>query len=312
MTARPERKGEAESGCRLLPGEAGDIVLLVHESGRILEANQAAAAAYGYGEAELSSLSLHDLCALQERRRSAGEAVRAMTYETVHRKKDGETFPVEISEVAMEAGGQWVQLTLVRDITGRKQHEEHLLRMATQDALTGLPNRRIWEERLGGKIDAACGGAGGALMILDLDDFKSVNDTMGHAAGDRLLVEVSARMAGALRRGDLLARLGGDEFGVIMEAVTPEEALLVAGRIRQAVEACRFYAGGRSFNPTVSIGLAPFDGAFSRAAVLKQADRALYAAKAQGKNRAVVGLGRAGQVSLLAIRPAVRWRQAAR
>jgi len=271
------------SDVKLCPGNNAEAVLLVDGHGRIREANGAACRLYGCAEAELLALSLKDLC-------PSLSCDASGTYEALHWAREGRRFPASLTVVAMLLGDERVLLVTVRDMTEQRAMEaQHLQAVfqATHDALTGLPNRRAWEQRLQESMLHAADGTLGTVMLLDLDHFKAVNDTMGHLAGDRLLVELSGCIARALRRDDFLARLGGDEFGAILDDVTPSEGLAIAERIRQGVEDFRFHAAGRFFDPTISIGVAIIDGSEGCQRLQARADAALYEAKAQGRNQIV-------------------------
>jgi diguanylate cyclase (GGDEF)-like protein/PAS domain S-box-containing protein len=174
-----------------------------------------------------------------------------------------------------------------RDVTGSHQMSRQLAHQASHDSLTGLVNRREFEQRLGRVLDAARSGNGEhALCYLDLDQFKVVNDTCGHTAGDNLLKQVSALLRTQMRQRDTLARLGGDEFGVIIEHCNLEQAERLTESLRKAVCAFRFTWRGTSFHIGVSIGLMPISRtALSVADILSAADNACYLAKEHGRNR---------------------------
>jgi diguanylate cyclase (GGDEF)-like protein len=189
-------------------------------------------------------------------------------------------------------------LCLLRDITERKEYERHIHHLAYFDSLTGLANRRGFLERLEREIRRAQQNAGRlALLFLDLDRFKSVNDTLGHAAGDALLQQAADRLRAVTRPGDILshasdgigaaefARLGGDEFTVLLPMVShPEDALPIAERIRMSMSA-PFAIGGMSLSLSTSIGIAIFpDDGGDAATLIKHADTAMYDAKAHGRN----------------------------
>ncbi|CUA86953.1 PAS domain S-box/diguanylate cyclase (GGDEF) domain [Chelatococcus sambhunathii] len=175
------------------------------------------------------------------------------------------------------------------DITAQKQAEEEAWRMASLDGLTGLSNRASFQETL----EHICSGMSGeapafSLLLVDLDHFKDVNDTLGHDAGDQLLMEVGARLRRAVRAGDVVARFGGDEFAVLVrEPPAAGWAEKLAERIRTTLLA-PFATRGRTFATRASIGIAtfPHDGANAKD-LLKSADIALYRAKAEGRNRFV-------------------------
>ena len=175
-----------------------------------------------------------------------------------------------------------------RDITERKVLEEQLRHQAFHDVLTGLENRFLFLDRLGHALArAGRGGQPTAVLFLDLDDFKAVNDRLGHAEGDRLLVAVGGRLKSVTRAGDTVARLGGDEFAIIIEETNPAEADLAATRILETLTPA-FQLGDRQITVRVSIGIAvqSADGADADE-LLRRADIAMYAAKAGGGNRHV-------------------------
>ncbi|WP_422845750.1 putative bifunctional diguanylate cyclase/phosphodiesterase [Acidovorax sp. M2(2025)] len=178
-----------------------------------------------------------------------------------------------------------------RDITERKQAESQIERLAFYDALTGLPNRRLLVDRLQHAMAAAArSGAQGALLFIDLDNFKDLNDTLGHDTGDKLLVQAAQRLKGCVRESDTVARFGGDEFVVLVEGLSGEEAqasaeaALVASHI--ATMLGKPYAlGDASHHSTPSIGIALFGQQLcSVDELLKHADLAMYQAKAAGRN----------------------------
>jgi diguanylate cyclase (GGDEF)-like protein/PAS domain S-box-containing protein len=175
-----------------------------------------------------------------------------------------------------------------RDVSERKVLEEQLRHQAFHDVLTGLANRSLFRDRLDHALArAARGGRPTAVLYLDLDDFKAVNDRLGHAEGDRLLVAVGERLRSTTRDGDTVARLGGDEFAIIVEETDPAEAALAAERIVEAV-ARPFELGERQVAAPASIGIAirMADGGDADE-LLRRADIAMYAAKARGGNRHV-------------------------
>lgn len=175
----------------------------------------------------------------------------------------------------------------VRDVTEAHHMAQQMAHQATHDALTGLVNRSEFEQRLQRVLGTArAERAEHALCYLDLDQFKIINDTCGHVAGDELLRQLGGLLQQKVRRRDTLARLGGDEFGVLMEHCSLEHALRVANTLREAVEEYRFAWEDKGFNIGVSIGLVPItEFSESIVGVLSAADSACYAAKDQGRNR---------------------------
>ncbi|RWU17751.1 PAS domain S-box protein [Pseudomonas alkylphenolica] len=204
---------------------------------------------------------------------------------------DGSTVSVTLVGAPIMADGQVSGVVLVlHDMTQERQYIANLSWQATHDALTGLANRREFEYRLEQAINTlARKPARHALMFLDLDQFKLVNDTCGHAAGDELLRHICAVLQAGLREGDTLARLGGDEFGVLLENCPPEQAERIAESLRQAVQSLHFVWKARPFMTTVSIGLVHVAQLpTTLEASLRAADMACYMAKEKGRNRVQV------------------------
>jgi diguanylate cyclase (GGDEF)-like protein/PAS domain S-box-containing protein len=170
------------------------------------------------------------------------------------------------------------------DITPRKSLEAELTRQASHDGLTGLANRTRLRARMERALTVAAPGSTPAVLLIDLDDFKRVNDSLGHAAGDRLLEMVADRLLGATRGSDTVARLGGDEFAVLLGVRAPGEITLVADRIVAALSS-PFEVDGRDIRVSASVGVAVADAGESPDDLLRNADLALYRAKGAGKGR---------------------------
>lgn len=182
--------------------------------------------------------------------------------------------------------GRYVRLQIATDITDLKKVEERLEHMATHDALTGLPNRVVFHDRLSHAIRMSHRAKRQTgVVFIDLDGFKSVNDSLGHPCGDELLKIAGERMLSAIRDGDTLARVSGDEFAVVLEEICGlDSALLVAERIRQVMSEKYQLTGGEA-SVTASIGLAVYpDHADSPDDLVRAADEAMYAVKIRGKN----------------------------
>jgi diguanylate cyclase (GGDEF)-like protein/PAS domain S-box-containing protein len=179
---------------------------------------------------------------------------------------------------------------VVQDMSRERQYAARLSNLASHDALTGLLNRREFEQRVRAIVEHRESEEGQhAVLYLDLDQFKVVNDTSGHAAGDELLRQVGALLRPRLREGDVLARLGGDEFGVLLPHCPPAPALRIAEALRKAIVDFRFAWKNRSFTIGVSIGLVNLaEGPHTLATVLSAADAACYLAKDKGRNRVQV------------------------
>jgi diguanylate cyclase (GGDEF)-like protein/PAS domain S-box-containing protein len=173
------------------------------------------------------------------------------------------------------------------DVTKERRLKRALSYQASHDALTGLINRREFDNRLHAAVLSAQRGEGAyALLYIDLDQFKVVNDTCGHQAGDRLLRDVTGLLQGRVRASDTIARLGGDEFGVLLEGCTPEQSARVADGVRQAIKEYRFIWGATTLSVGASVGVVQISAETeSVAAIMSAADIACYAAKDEGRNR---------------------------
>ena len=214
--------------------------------------------------------------------------------ENCYRAKDGSIFWTYTTIVPfMDDAGNLTQFFAIgADITKRKQAERDVEHMAFHDALTGLPNRRLMSDRLGhAALRASRNGSYGAVLLLDIDHFKEINDTLGHALGDELLKLVAARLCESLRTSDTVARLGGDEFVIILEDIgenaeaATDHADSVCEKLRMAL-ATPFTLADHEVSGTLSIGVVLFHVAQDHPdELLKQADIALYKAKEEGRNR---------------------------
>jgi diguanylate cyclase (GGDEF)-like protein/PAS domain S-box-containing protein len=207
-------------------------------------------------------------------------------------RNDGSEIPIVQSAAPIRArSGKITGVVLVlHDVSRERQYAAKLSYQASHDSLTGLINRTEFEHRLALALKSSAQiGRHHAVMYLDLDQFKVVNDTCGHAAGDQLMRQVSTVLQKRLREGDTLARLGGDEFGVLLENCSADNALRIADELRQTVMDFHFAWESRSFSIGVSIGVVNVeDGLFTIADVLSAADAACYMAKEKGRNRVQV------------------------
>lgn len=206
----------------------------------------------------------------------------------LHRRHHGE-LTIEFSVAPIRGGDAIVAGTVIafRDVTQIRNMARQLTYQASHDVLTGLINRREFETRLLQALGTAVAeGSRHALCYLDLDQFKLVNDTCGHIAGDQLLKQVAALLKSRLRGSDVLARLGGDEFGVLLEGCAIEKAREIAESMRQVIGDFRFVWHSNTFNVSVSIGLVPVTAeSGGMIEVLSTADAACYVAKDMGRNR---------------------------
>jgi diguanylate cyclase (GGDEF)-like protein/PAS domain S-box-containing protein len=232
---------------------------------------------------------------------------RAEIHRLQHAVEQGEAVTAELQLYTRAGEPYWVALEMVpfadevgknthwvavgRDITGRKKSEHHIHRLAFFDVLTGLPNRRLLTERIDALLANAHAGAGfGAVMFIDLDNFKYINDARGHAIGDALLRSAAERLSTVVRHGDTVARIGGDEFVVLLaqlghdSGAAAEAALTVAEKIRHAISET-FAIEGQSYSLSASIGVSLLPKAGQTAHdLLREADTAMYRAKAGGRN----------------------------
>jgi len=206
--------------------------------------------------------------------------------------RSGRECPVRFSQAPIRDrdGGLLGTIVVFHDVSQIQAMAQQLLWQASHDALTGLVNRREFERRLTELIETAKSkGREHALLFMDLDGFKAVNDTSGHAAGDELLRQLTTVMLSRMRGSDTLARLGGDEFGVLLESCPVEQAVRIANAMRETVREFRFVWQDKTFSVGVSIGLVPVNaesGDLSR--VLITADACCYEAKNKGRDRVQV------------------------
>jgi diguanylate cyclase (GGDEF)-like protein/PAS domain S-box-containing protein len=206
----------------------------------------------------------------------------------VHRKGHAVWISLNVSPIRDADGELLYMIGQVEDISERKDEQARLTRQALHDSLTGLPNRELFADRV--RMAAARRGGNLAVVYLDLDDFKLVNDSLGHAAGDKVLVEVGRRLQRLLRAGDTLARLGGDEFAILCEGVGEQEMKRIADRVVAALEP-PIEVAGRPVQQPASIGVAIHsrDGSHVDAgSIIGDADLAMYRAKAAGRSHYAV------------------------
>ena len=219
-----------------------------------------------------------------------GKAV-SVADRTVLVSRTGEEFGIEHSAAPiLKSGERSLGVVLVfRDVSERRRMSVEMAYRATHDSLTGLVNRREFEARLERTlVDVRERGGDHALMCIDLDRFKIVNDTCGHAVGDELLREVSGLLGRSVRADDTLARVGGDEFAVILKRCTPDQAARAGRQICERMDEFRFVRGEHRFRLGTSIGVVPLDARWGTAAAIVQAaDAACYRAKEAGRNRVV-------------------------
>ncbi|HEV7942805.1 MAG TPA: EAL domain-containing protein [Solirubrobacteraceae bacterium] len=288
----------AEERFRTAFAESPIGIALISPQGHHLQVNRALCRISGYEEQQLLALPAAKLTHPDDRR--ADELAIAFmlsgqlrVYDVEKRllKSDGEIAwaAVHTTLVRHEHGAAAYLLTQIEDITARHHYEKRLQHMADHDPLTGLLNRRAYERTLTEHLDSRREGRDGAVIVLDLDDFKHVNDTLGHGAGDDLIARVAQALVQRLRSDDVIARLGGDEFAILVRNGGPEQIEHVAKLLLETVREQRAARGhgGPERPMTASIGIAPLDGRKSISAeeALTAADLAMYDAKESGRNR---------------------------
>ncbi|MBI5753406.1 MAG: EAL domain-containing protein [Hydrogenophilales bacterium] len=291
----------ARDRSRLVLDKALDAVINIDSAGRIIEWNAEAEHIFGYRHDEAIGQMVSDLivppihreahCGGMKRFLETGEAhILDKRTEITALRKDGTEFPVELSVTAVRQKEEIFFSAFVCDITNRKLAEQQIHQLAFYDALTKLPNRRLLMDRLQQAFSvSARSGQHGAVLFLDLDNFKTLNDTRGHDIGDLLLIDVAQRLQESVRDGDTVARLGGDEFVVVLElagnvSVAAAQAELVAEKIRATLN-LPYQLKGYTYHTTPSIGIVLFNGnRESLDDLLKHADTAMYQAKTAGRN----------------------------
>ncbi len=289
---------------------AFDAVITADANCMILSWNRQAAEVFGYSEQEVLGLHLFQLILTQKSLMEVTEALDPMfkgsrdhpigvRLEVESRDKSSRRFPLDLAISCSRIGEIFTLSVFARDITERKQWDEKIRTLAYNDSLTKLPNRQAFKEQVTRAISIAKHYQRvGAVLYLDLDEFKRINDTLGHDIGDMLLKNVTRRLEAQLRENDLvgrnnddeeecrnIARLGGDEFTVLLEDIQkPEVAAVVAKRVQDTI-ARSYNLNGHEVYVTPSIGIAifPRDGQDVEE-LLKNADTAMYHAKAVGKN----------------------------
>jgi diguanylate cyclase (GGDEF)-like protein/PAS domain S-box-containing protein len=266
------------------------MLLVDPATGEIVDANPAAAEFYGYSRdrligkniSEINSLSEEEI--LQEMQKARQDRRRQFYFR--HRLASGEVRDIEVFSGPIQVQGRELLFSLIHDVTERKMAEDRVQYQAFHDALTGLPNRALLEDRLQQTLVRAVRHAEpGAIFFLDLDRFKVINDSLGHHAGDQLLVGVGEGLTATLRTGDTVCRHGGDEFILLLPQVkNAADAAHVAEKIQKLFSRHFSVAGREIFvSPSIGISLYPADGS-DIPTLIKNADAAMYLAKERGRN----------------------------
>ncbi|EME68770.1 response regulator [Paramagnetospirillum caucaseum] len=270
-------------------------IITVDERGLIETANPAAERMFGHGKGKLAGQHISLLMGPELRDQhddqftqylSGSSKLMGRSVESMGYRADGSRFPMEISVSELRYGKGRLFTGILRDISERKENEERIKRLAHHDTLTGLPNRNLLNDRISHAL-ARVRRHGGRMAVLyvDLDKFKPINDTLGHEAGDAVLREVARRLNNCVRSSDTVSRVGGDEFVVVVEEIgRPGEAAMVARKIIETLGTPIVYQG-HDCQVGASIGIAVFpDDGNTMDEVSKAADVAMYRVKHSGRN----------------------------
>ncbi|MBA3914441.1 MAG: EAL domain-containing protein [Acidobacteriales bacterium] len=287
---------ESEQRFRAVADTAQDALIVVNSQGVVRYWNRAAERILGYTSKQAVGKKIHEWLAPARYHDSAARGLREFatgghgtslgkTRELAAIREDGAEIAIELALAPMRIEGEWCAVGIVRDITARKQAEQRMVWLARNDVLTALPNRTAFVEEIQQAIEHyRREQTGFAVCYLDLDHFKDINDTLGHAAGDLLLKHLAERLRNTLRETDRVARFGGDEFAVLMTNLSdPTDGGIVAEKILSVTNQ-PFFINGAEVHCSATLGLATCEYECSDPEVLlAHADAALYHAKAEGR-----------------------------
>ncbi len=276
---------------KILFDYSNDGLFVLDKQGNFIDINRTAYERLGYSKEEMLAMKLTELDPPEFASRVPERLNQVMkhgmaVFETAHYRKDGSIMPVEINSRIIELNGEKVYFSVIRDITERKKSEETIRKMAYHDYLTGLPNRALFYDRLQQALAHTHRNKNlMAMLMLDLDYFKTINDELGHEWGDKALVEVSNRLLQCIRETDTVARLGGDEFSIIFVDVNSEEVVRKMAEKVIAAIGQPLLLKKSQYTMGVSIGIclaSPDDRDIE--SIVRKADTAMYQAKKSGRN----------------------------
>jgi diguanylate cyclase (GGDEF)-like protein/PAS domain S-box-containing protein len=286
---------ESETRVRTIFDSVDDGIIVINSAGVIESFNPGAERIFGYRADEVIGRNVSILMPEAERRahdrhiqrylETGNATIIGIGREVTGQRKDGTSFPLDLRVREMQMGASKLFVGAMRDVTERKSSEQRILHLATHDALTDLPNRNLLQDR----IQQAIAHAGRralkvAILFVDLDKFKQVNDLLGHNVGDQLLIEVADRLRRELRSEDTIARQGGDEFIIVLPDVQrTEDAGVVAEKLLHGL-AVPYLIQGREVQISASIGISVYpDNGDDVETLMKNSDDAMYRAKAEGR-----------------------------
>ncbi len=295
--ARTLELEERDEVLQSITNAAQDAVIMIDNQQNITFWNPAAVAMFGYTPEEATGNHLYNLlappnyldayrAAFTTTPKNENHALRGATTELHALRQDGSEFPIEISVSSVNLKNNWHAVAIVRDITARKLAEEQLKQLATTDPLTGIYNRRRFNEVMHAELARAKRYATPlSLIIFDIDHFKQINDQFGHPIGDQVLIQLSALVSNTLREADVLARWGGEEFTILAPNCDLQCGRRFAEKLRMLIETYKFTDVSKV---TCSFGITDYRENDDQSSLVKRADHSLYKAKQMGRNRVEV------------------------
>lgn len=282
-----ELRRDRDSLWHILFEQSRDGIVVLDLEGNVFETNQQFADMLGYSSDDIRNMKVWDWDALLTREQILEKLWQidgsGAQFETRQIRKDGVVIDVELSNSATIFEGHKLIFCICRDITQRKKLEDEIYQYATTDTLTGLFNRRTFEQRLNDEIALAKRyGSALSLVMYDFDKFKKINDSFGHSEGDKVLVQSARLVRDNLRASDIAVRWGGEEFMVLAPQTSLANAITLAEKLRGVIGTHHFSS---EFSITASFGVTEFIPQDDRDQLLKRVDDALYLAKDRGRNR---------------------------